>query len=259
MRQARVTFRSFAAIRIAVDDVESAASAWRDQLGWLPETRSAGAAAFLLEDASIEMFPAAPGQPPGVTAVAVTVDDAESAARRIESAGLLSERGADGAVVLPARELTGVTLELRRGDADAPRRPPGPYRRISHVVVAVEDDHAAQQKWARAFGPWPPHSMGGHEHLHHVPVGIAWFGLTAAGTDAGALRRFLDRRGEGVNALGLIVDDWAQTVESLRRNGARLLTDEHSHQTFVHPATTHGVLIEVMPEWHPSRRSAPAG
>ncbi len=248
MSETRVTFRRFDAIRIGVNDIGAAVSGWRDQLGWQPSIMSAGAATFPLDDASIEMSPAATGQPSGVIAVAVTVDDTERAAQRIASAGFPVERATGGAVVLPARDLNGVTLELRQADGGARRSPPGPYRRINHIVVAVEDDDAARQTWATAFGSWPPHSMGGREHFHHVPVGAAWFGLTAAGTDAGALTRFLDRRGEGVYALGLIVDDWTRTLEGLRRNGARLLTDADSGQTFVHPATTHGVLIELMTE-----------
>lgn len=254
MNETRVTFRRFDAIRIAVSDIEAAVSGWRDQLGWQPSVMSADAATFELDDASIEMSPAATGQPSGVVAVGVTVDDTERAAQRIAAAGFPVERATGGAVVLPARDLNGVTLELRQADAgtqqSARRSPPGPYRRINHIVVAVEDDDAARQNWAGAFGSWPPHSQGGREHFHHVPVGAAWFGLTAAGTDPGALRRFLDRRGEGVYALGLIVDDWTRTLEGLRRNRARLLTDADSGQTFVHPATTHGVLIELMAERH---------
>jgi 4-hydroxyphenylpyruvate dioxygenase-like putative hemolysin len=245
-----VTFRSFDAIRIAVRDLAAAVSGWREQLGWPPSSVSADGAAFALDGTSIEIRPAAAGQLPGVTAVAVAVDDAERAVRHLNSAGYGVERGTDGAVVLAARDLNGVTLELRQAGTGARPDAPGPYRRVSHVVVAVEDDDAALGNWARAFGRWPPHATGGHEHVHHVPVGTAWFGLTAAGTDAGALRRFLDRRGEGVYALGLIVDDWTQTVERLRRNGARLIGGEHSGQTFIHPASTHGVLIEVMAGRH---------
>jgi hypothetical protein len=39
-------------------------------------------------------------------------------------------------------------------------------------------------------------------------------------------------------------------VQNLQRNGARLVGSEHSGQTFIHPASTHGVLIEVMAERH---------
>jgi 4-hydroxyphenylpyruvate dioxygenase-like putative hemolysin len=248
MTETRVTFRSFDAVRIAVADLQAAVTGWREQLGWPPSRVSDDGAIFLLDSTAVDLRSAVAGQMPGVTAIAVSVDDAERAVRHLESAGYRVERATDGTVCLAARELNGVTLELRQDGTGARRRSPGPYRRINHVVVAVQDDDMALHNWARAFGRWPAHAVGGQEHFHHVPVGRAWFGLTDAGTDTGALRRFLDRRGEGVYALGLIVDDWPQTLENLRRNGARLIDSPHSNQTFVHPATTHGVLIEVMPE-----------
>ncbi|HTX29297.1 MAG TPA: VOC family protein [Streptosporangiaceae bacterium] len=251
MTETNVTFRSFAVIRLAVADLDAAVSAWTDQLGWPPATTAPDLATFPLGATTIEMVPATAGQVPGVIAVAVTVDDTEQAAQRIESAGFRVERTADHSVVLPARDLNGVALELRPADEDGPESFKGPYTRINHVVVAVEDDDAAQENWAAAFGRWPAHAMGGHDHFHHVPVGIAWFGLTASGTNASALGRFIDRRGEGVYALGVVVDDWAQTLETLRTNGARLITQEDSNQTFLHPATTHGVLINLVAEWHP--------
>jgi 4-hydroxyphenylpyruvate dioxygenase-like putative hemolysin len=243
--ETRVTFRSFVAIRIAVTDLGAAVSAWREQLGWDPGIVSADGASFPLDGAVIDLVPAAAGQPPGVTAVAVTVDDTQAAAQRIRAAGYRGDLAADGTVILPGRDLNGVALELRSSAAGPPRNSPGPFTRIRHVVVAVEDEDAAVRNWARAFGSWPAHSMDGRKHAHHVPVGAAWFGLTAAGTDAGALRRFLDRRGEGVYAVSLIASDGSRTLESLRRNGARLIPSADSNQTFVHPATTHGVLIEV--------------
>jgi 4-hydroxyphenylpyruvate dioxygenase-like putative hemolysin len=249
MTDARVTFRGFDVIRVAVDDFGSAVASWRDQLGWRPSAVSAGRATFPLDGASIDLSPTAQGQLPGVTGVSVMVDDTELAAQRIESAGFSVARTADGAVSLPARELNGLALELRQVNPGTPSNSTGPYKRINHVVVAVDDDAAALQNWSTAFGSWPPLSMDSPEHANHVPVGIGWFGLTSSGTNAGAVQRFLDRRGQGVYAVGLVVNDWARTLESLRRNGARLLTDEHSNQTFVHPATTHGVLIQVMAEW----------
>jgi catechol 2,3-dioxygenase-like lactoylglutathione lyase family enzyme len=248
MTETRVSFRSFEAIRIVVSDLQAAVTGWRERLGWPPSSVSADGATFPLDGTSIDMQPAAAGQLPGVTAITVSVDDPERAVRHLASAGYGVERAADGAVALAARELNGVALELRQTGTGARRDSPGPYRRINHVVVAVQDDDAALQNWARAFGQWPAHAMGGHEYFHHVPVGSAWFGLTAAGTDQSALRRFLDRRGEGVYALGLTVDDWPRTLENLRRNGARLIDSPDSNQTFVHPATTHGVLIELVPE-----------
>lgn len=241
-----VVFRGFAAIRIAVTDLPAAVSAWRDQLGWPPAAVSADGATFPLDGATIELRPASAGQLTGVTAVAVSVDDTERAVLRAESAGYRVQRAADGAALLAARDLNGVALEIRPGGAAGPRTAAGPFTRVSHIVVAVEDAGDARANWARAFGPWPARAAGGPERAHHVPVGAAWFGLTAAGTDAAALRRFLDRRGPGVYALGLVAGDRARTLERLQRSGARLIAAPDTGQVFVHPATTHGVLIEVV-------------
>jgi catechol 2,3-dioxygenase-like lactoylglutathione lyase family enzyme len=248
MTEASVPLRSFDAIRIAVSDLPAAVTGWQEQLGWTPSRVSADSATFLLDNTTIDLRPAVAGQLPGVTAITVSVDDAERAVRHLESAGYRVRRATDGTACLAARDLNGVTLGLRQNETGTRHDVLGPYRRISHVVVAVRDDDAAVRNWARAFGRWPAHALGGREHAHHVPVGSAWFGLTGAGTDAGALRRFLDRRGEGVYALGLTVDDRPRTVANLRRNGARLVGSPDSDQMFVHPATTHGVLIEVRPE-----------
>jgi methylmalonyl-CoA/ethylmalonyl-CoA epimerase len=129
----------------------------------------------------------------------------------------------------------------------------GAYRRLNHIVVAVSDDEAAKATWARLFGDWteqPGHTV---EEVHHVPVGIAWFGLTGSGTDAGALTRFLERRGEGIYALALVVDDHPATTAALETRGAQIIRQESSGQTFVHPRTSHGILIDLVPERHPSR------
>jgi hypothetical protein len=96
MSETRVTFRSFAAARIAVSDLPAAVSAWRDQLGWPPGTVSADGASFPLDGTSIELQPVAAGQLTGVTAVAVFVDDAERAVQHVESAGYRVQRAADG-------------------------------------------------------------------------------------------------------------------------------------------------------------------
>ncbi|MGH3154401.1 MAG: VOC family protein [Streptosporangiaceae bacterium] len=114
-----MTFRSFEEIRIAVSDLGAAVSAWRDQLGWVPEGVSADGAIFPLDGTRIELRPTAAGQLPGVTAVAVSVDDAERAVRHLESEGYGAARGADGTIALAARDLNGVALELRPAGAGA--------------------------------------------------------------------------------------------------------------------------------------------
>ena len=145
--------------------------------------------------------------------------------------------------------MTGVPLELRSEDAQTAASSAGgqrgPYRRINHVVVATADDDAALKTWAALFGSWPAHLTTGEEIAHHVPVGIAWFGQTSGGTDPTALARFVERRGEGVYALALVVEDHPGTIRALEQRGARILGSAGQTQTFVHPTTTHGILIDL--------------
>ena len=63
--------------------------------------------------------------------------------------------------------------------------------------------------------------------------------------------RFLEKRGEGLHHVCLLVEDVEAAMERLRAAGARLLsgeprTDEHgTRYVFVHPKSTHGVLLEL--------------
>jgi methylmalonyl-CoA/ethylmalonyl-CoA epimerase len=255
MPESRVEFRRFHHLTLAVPDLAGAVADWTECLGWLPATTTADRATFPLEDAFVELVPAgSPGAPlPGVASVSVVVDDLEATVRGIEATGVAVTRNRDGSVAVDPSELTGVPLELRGGDEEPSCQPTGPFRRINHVVVAVADDDAAMNRWSAIFGEWPPQVDDGREVAHHLPVGIAWFGLTSAGTDSSALARFLERRGEGVYALALVAEDHPATVTALEERGARLLGGAGSRQTFVHPSTTHGLLIDIVPERHAPR------
>jgi catechol 2,3-dioxygenase-like lactoylglutathione lyase family enzyme len=252
MPEPRLEFRRFHHVTLAVPDLGRAVADWTERVGWPPDSSSAVGATFGLEDAYVELIPAGgpDGREPGVSSVSVTVDDLDAATRRVKAAGVdVEER--DGSVTVDPSALTGVPLELRADDSPGRGASPGPFRRINHVVVAVADDGAAIGKWTSVFGAWPPQIDDGHEVAHHLPVGKAWFGLTTAGTDAAALGRFLERRGEGVYALALVTDDQPATVAALAERGARLVGGEGSRQTFVHPSTTHGLLIDIVPERQP--------
>lgn len=122
--------------------------------------------------------------------------------------------------------------------------------RIHHVVVAVADEPAALATWRAAFGFRPaPEGPDGLLVRHHVPVGDAWFGVTSRGTDAHALARFVERRGEGVYAIALVVTDRADAVARVTDAGAHVIGDVRDSQVFVHPRSTHGVLLELAEEW----------
>ena len=63
--------------------------------------------------------------------------------------------------------------------------------------------------------------------------------------------KFIDKRGEGLHHIALKVPDLLKSVERLRSAGARILNEPRTGAgghlyVFVHPASTGGVLLELI-------------
>jgi len=88
-------------------------------------------------------------------------------------------------------------------------------------------------------------------HLAMVPVGESRIELLEATSEDSPIGRFIAKRGEGLHHIALRVPDLAATVEELKRNGTRLISEDikvgaggHLY-VFVHPSSTGGVLLEL--------------
>lgn len=85
-----------------------------------------------------------------------------------------------------------------------------------------------------------------------IPVGDAVLELIEPiDPSEGPLGRFLGTRGEGVYMMALEVDDVDQAITELESKGVRLLAADPESRAkggpvFVHPKSTHGVLIELV-------------
>jgi methylmalonyl-CoA epimerase len=67
------------------------------------------------------------------------------------------------------------------------------------------------------------------------------------------IAKFLEKRGPGLHHVALRVPDLAAAVERLRSAGAKLLNEPRAGAgghlyVFVHPASTGGVLLELIQE-----------
>jgi methylmalonyl-CoA epimerase len=87
--------------------------------------------------------------------------------------------------------------------------------------------------------------------LAMVPVGESRIELLEPTSDDSPIARFLAKHGEGLHHVSLQVDDLAGTVERLKENGVRLVSNEikvgaggHLY-VFIHPSSAGGVLIEL--------------
>jgi methylmalonyl-CoA epimerase len=87
-----------------------------------------------------------------------------------------------------------------------------------------------------------------------VPVGESRIELLEPTTPDSTIAKFLEKRGPGLHHVALHVSNLAERVEELKAAGTRLINDEveigaggHMY-VFVHPASTGGVLLELVEE-----------
>jgi len=260
-----LVFNGFDHVVMVVRDAKAAAADWEKVLGGTAlepsapsETRGeVEGVRFRVGDAWIELAQPMSAKSPlwgfletqgqGVYSVGVRVGDVGAVVQRARrmGAGVLGGEIQPGRLFVEPSSTNGVLLGLH--PEGAPAEGPLTFRRFHHIVVAVKDDDAAVANWERLFGTTPhPEGPDRVVHRHHIPVGDAWFGLTSAGTDADALAGFLKRRGEGPYLISVVVDDVRQAAGKIRLRGGRIIGDENGPgQVFVHPATTHGVLMEL--------------
>lgn len=126
---------------------------------------------------------------------------------------------------------------------------------IDHVGLAVPDLDAAIEFHCSTFGMTLTHREENSEQgvaEAMLQVGEDSIQLLAPLTPDSPIAAFLERRGPGIQQLAYRVKDVRIAAEVLKARGARLLYDEPRRGTagtqinFVHPASTGGVLIELV-------------
>jgi len=125
--------------------------------------------------------------------------------------------------------------------------------RVHHIAIAVEDLDAALAFYRDALG------IAVTERREVPAEGVEIAFLPAGETELELLRpldpensigRFLEKRGEGIHHICVLVEDIDAAVERLQNAGAKLATEIRSHPdgtryAFVHPKSSHGVLMEL--------------
>jgi methylmalonyl-CoA/ethylmalonyl-CoA epimerase len=138
---------------------------------------------------------------------------------------------------------------------------------IDHVSIAVKNLEEAEEDFKQAFG-W---EVDGRYSDHTEKINVAYYmvGQTALeimedmdGT--GDVAKFIDKHGEGIMVLSINVDNTMESLDLLKRNGARLIdrkprfADElKRYFAFLHPKQCHGVLAEVIDGSYPPGDDTP--
>ncbi len=129
---------------------------------------------------------------------------------------------------------------------------------IDHLGIAVSSIEQALEFWERALGlKASPCAEAPEEGVRLVMLdtGSSRIELLEPAAPESAIGRFLARRGGGLHHVALRVPDLAAAVTRLKQTGARLLNDPRPGAgghlyVFIHPASTGGVLIELIQETH---------
>lgn len=125
---------------------------------------------------------------------------------------------------------------------------------IDHLGIAVKSLAGAKAIYEKLGLSVSSEETVEHEkvRLVMVPVGESRFELLEPTSDESTIAKFIAKRGEGLHHVCMKVPDLRAAVERLKKDGVRLVSDEiktgaGGHQyVFVHPASTGGVLLELV-------------
>ncbi len=142
--------------------------------------------------------------------------------------------------------------ELIAAIETVPRRSkvPEPVYEINHLGIAVKSLDAALQFYERQLGMAARRETVEHEKVHVAMLPARIELLEAASPDS-VIARFIEKRGEGLHHVALSVPDLPALVERLTAAGTRVLAPPQRGAgghlyVFVHPASTGGVLLELI-------------
>jgi len=125
---------------------------------------------------------------------------------------------------------------------------------IDHLGIAVKSLKSATAIYGKLGLNIAPEETVEQEQVRlvMVPVGESRLELLEATSENSTIAKFIAKRGEGLHHVCLKVPDLPATVERLKRDGVRLVSEQikvgaGGHQyVFVHPSSTGGVLLELV-------------
>ena len=131
---------------------------------------------------------------------------------------------------------------------------------LDHIGIAVADLRAALAFYRDALGleiEAPEDVASQRVRAHFIPAGGAALELLEATAEDSPIAKYVAKRGPGLHHITLRVDDIRETLAQLKEKGVRLIDEsprEGAHGSlvaFIHPASAHGVLVELKQDPRP--------
>jgi len=125
---------------------------------------------------------------------------------------------------------------------------------IDHIGIAVSDLKASLAFFRDALGlelDAPEEVPSQRVRAHFLQAGEAAIELVEPTADDSPIATFVAKRGPGIHHVALRVEDIVAALAELKAKGVRLIDEtprpgaHHSLVAFIHPASPHGVLVEL--------------
>jgi methylmalonyl-CoA/ethylmalonyl-CoA epimerase len=125
---------------------------------------------------------------------------------------------------------------------------------LDHIGIAVGDVAQALAFYRDELGlhvEAPEDVPSQRVRTHFIPVGEATIELLEATSPDSPIAKYVEKRGPGIHHVALRVDDIHAALAHLKARQVRLIDAEPrvgaegALIAFVHPASTHGVLVEL--------------
>jgi len=130
-------------------------------------------------------------------------------------------------------------------------------KKIEHIGIAVKDIEEAEKKFAKLFktAAYKQEKVESEGVLtSFFKIGESKIELLSATSDNSPIKKFLDKKGEGMHHIAFEVDDIELEMKRLKSEGFTLLNDtpkegaDNKLIAFIHPKSTGGILIEICQE-----------
>jgi len=127
--------------------------------------------------------------------------------------------------------------------------------KIDHIGIAVKSLAEAVKVYEEAVGL----TLAGYDEVEEQGVRVAMLDIGESRIELveptrpdSPIEKFMAKRGEGIHHIAVRVDNIEDALARLKAAGVRLIDEtprRGAHNTriaFVHPASTHGVLMELV-------------
>jgi methylmalonyl-CoA/ethylmalonyl-CoA epimerase len=126
--------------------------------------------------------------------------------------------------------------------------------KVDHIGIVVRDIASALEVYQEALGlpvqdteDLPDQQV----RVAFLPIGESNIELVQPISDDTGVARYLANRGEGIHHVCIEVEDIEDALARLQAHDVQLIDQEprmgaHGRVAFVHPKSTHGVLLELV-------------